>query len=134
MFKSTVPALFMASCLPATLAATCSAVGYLTSNSVVGLGPQGGMSGVFLYNGDGDKIGELTGDAGACTDIADISGDGLDDTFGWAATCNINSFRECHGSYADAGHIDGLPPTGADSDFYGIGIATDAQCKIEFEC
>lgn len=93
MLKSTVPALFMASCLPATLAATCSAVGYLTSNSVVGLGPQGGMSGVFLYNGDGDKIGELTGDAGACTDIADISGDGLDDTFGWAATCNINSFR-----------------------------------------
>jgi hypothetical protein len=93
MFKSIVPALFMASCLPTTLAATCSAVGWLTSSSVVGLGPQGGMSGVTLYNGDGDPIGDLADGENACTDLAHIEGDGLDYVFSWASTCNINTFE-----------------------------------------
>lgn len=95
MFNSILPALFMASCLPTAMSATCSAVGWLKDNSVIVQGPLTSDNGVILFNANGDQIGEMNCDdncPGACTDLALIEGDGLEDRFAWAASCNINTF------------------------------------------
>ncbi|KAJ5297589.1 hypothetical protein N7508_007838 [Penicillium antarcticum] len=94
MFKSIVPALLVATILPTTLAKTCSAVGAMADNSVVGLGPQGVSNSVHLYDPDGNEIGST--DSNACTDLLYIEGDGLTDKFAWAASCNLTKFK-----YAD---------------------------------
>ncbi|KAJ5744682.1 hypothetical protein N7533_009552 [Penicillium manginii] len=94
--KPLIPALLATSFLPATMAETCSAIGSLSDNSVVGLGPQGLSSNVILQNGNGDKIGELEvcdTCPHACTDLAYIEGEGLEDSFAWAASCSINHFK-----------------------------------------
>ncbi|KAL4887778.1 hypothetical protein BDV59DRAFT_212012 [Aspergillus ambiguus] len=136
MSKIILPALFVATCLSTTMAATCSAVGWMRDNSVMVEGPLAAWNGVELFNANGDQIGEMNCDddcPGACTDFAWIDGDGLETSFAWAASCNINTFTECHGSYGDQTHVDGEEPTSG-TDFYGIGITASSQCKVEFEC
>lgn len=93
MFKSILPVLFVASCLPTAMAATCSAVGWMRDNSVIVTGPLTATDGVKLYNADGDQIGEMdcSDDCpGACTEFGWVDGDGLQARFGWAASCDIN--------------------------------------------
>lgn len=103
MFKSTLPALFVASCLPIAMAATCSAVGWMRDNSVIVTGPLTSSNGVKLFNADGAQIGEMDCDEncpGACTDFAWVDGDGLQNRFAWAADCNINKFTYAPNLYA----------------------------------
>ncbi|KAJ5431316.1 hypothetical protein N7445_009048 [Penicillium cf. griseofulvum] len=133
MFKFATTALLFASCLPTAFAAKCSAVGWQHQTTIRG-GMVGDM-GVYLYRGD-DKIGEAKQCMKCqtpCTDLMMVEGEGLEDTFGWAASCNLNHFTECHGSYASQTHIDGLPPS-KDGNTYGISAGVSSQCKIEFDC
>ena len=46
---------------------------------------------------------------------------------------NTDYHSECHGAYGSQTHIEGEEPTSG-TDFYGIGITSSAQCKVEFEC
>lgn len=94
MFKSVLTTFLLASYLPAVLADKCSAVGWQSDQSVVKYGFQGVQMGVKLYRGD-DLIGDYKPCSKcqtACTDYVDVKGDGLEEPFGWAASCNINHF------------------------------------------
>lgn len=98
MFKAAaLPALLLAtSYLPPTFAAKCSAVGWLSSDSAgFGFGTSYEfMSGVYLYNEKGDKIGsaDTTCDTchSVCADLIHIEGKGLDNTFAWGSSCDVN--------------------------------------------
>ncbi|KAJ5631164.1 uncharacterized protein N7484_011264 [Penicillium longicatenatum] len=133
MFKFATTAFLLASCLPATLADTCYAVGWQHQTTVKG-STQADM-GVYLYKGD-EKIGEAESCSKcphACSDHLWVEGEGLDFVFGWGATCSINHFVECHGAYSDQTHIEGEEPSKG-SDFVGIAEGISSECKVEFEC
>lgn len=150
------------SSIPSTMAASCSAIGYLNTNTAgAGLGGTSvsDSSGIKVYK-DGKQIGGYTpGKTGkpVCSDLITFSVDGLSDTFSWGATCNMMDFkyvesspsnpttlfarlgtnllicRECHGAYATQTHIDGDPPKSG-TDFYGVGVDATSQCKVPFDC
>jgi hypothetical protein len=95
MFKAAaLPALLLAtSYLPPALAAKCSAVGYLENDSAgFGFGTTySAMSGIYLYNEKGDKIGSAEPCEAcvlACDDLIHIRGKGLDNLFSWGGSCN----------------------------------------------
>ncbi|KAJ5999919.1 hypothetical protein N7481_000328 [Penicillium waksmanii] len=91
--KSAATAFLLASCLPTALAKDeCRAVGWQSQTTVKGSTPND--EGVTLFRGD-KKIGEAKQDRhwpGVCTDLMKIEGDGLEDTFAWASSCDINHF------------------------------------------
>ncbi|KAJ5356801.1 hypothetical protein N7517_011410 [Penicillium concentricum] len=131
--KTTGAIFLLASCLPAVLAEKCSAIGWQHQTTIKG-GTLGNY-GVTLYRGDKEigKSKNCRKCPGVCSDLTWVEGEGLEAKFGWAASCNINHFTECHGSYATQTHIDGEKPS-KDGNAYGISVGVSSQCKIEFDC
>ncbi|CAI7623230.1 unnamed protein product [Penicillium pancosmium] len=126
--------------LPSVMAGTCYAIGYVNMNTAgggIGGGAVSTVMGIQLFDPDNRQIAWWqprlnSDDPSVCGDFVAVETGNLTQVFEWGATC-APGFTECHGAYGDQTHIDGESPQGS-TDYYGLGVSADSECRVNFEC